>query len=205
MKLIKLTKTDGTTKGGYHWAVGTTHSLPAKDNPQLCSRDVFHAYESAEVAAFLRHIHDYNGDVLAWEAEGDVVVRDATKVGVFSLTITGQAELPQPTLKQTVLFGLFCAQTVLPTGAMDEAIEATRREDYAAAYAAARAAARAARAAARAAAYAADAADYAVRIVDYAADFVSEAANFVSEAANYAAEAADAINLHAIAVRALAE
>ena len=34
--LIKLTKTDGTTKGGYHWDVGTTHSLPAKDNPQLC-------------------------------------------------------------------------------------------------------------------------------------------------------------------------
>lgn len=157
--LIKLTKTDGTTKGGYHWDVGTTHSLPAVDNPQLCSRDVFHAYESVEVAAFLRYLHNYAGDVLAWVVEGDVVVKDAAKVGVFSLTVTGQAELPRPTLKQTVLFGLFCASAVLPDGTMDEAIEATRREDYTAA---ARAATRAADAARAAAAHAADA----VRAID---------------------------------------
>ena len=205
--LIKLTKTNGTTKGGYHWAVGTTHSLPAKDNPQLCSRDVFHAYESAEVAAFLRHIHDYNGDVLAWEAEGDVVVRDATKVGVFSLTVTGEAELPQPTLKQTVLFALFCASAVLPTGAMDEAIEATRREAYVAA-------AHAANAVVRMAAYAAvrtvEVAEYALYAADYAADAAdaaarADAADRAHRAAARVADAARTIDLHAIAVRALAE
>ena len=192
--LIKLTKTDGTTQGGYHWDVGTTHSLPPKDNPQLCSKDVLHAYESAEVAAFMRHIHNYNGDVLAWTAEGDVVVKDAAKVGVFRLTITGAAELPQPTIKQTVLFACFCAQAVLPDGAMDVAIEAARRKDYEAAAGAAVGAAGAAYAyAAGAAAYAAGAAD------------ADAAAADAADAAAYAADAAANIDLHAIALRALAE
>jgi hypothetical protein len=216
MKLVKLTRLDGTTKNGVQWGDGVTHSLPAKDNPRLCSEDVLHAYKSAEVAAFMRHAHAYGGDdYRAWIAEGEPVVNDGAKCGVFSLTILQETELPQPTLRQTVLFALFCAGAVLPEGAMDEAINAARREDYAAAARAARAAAYAADAAdaAHAAAHAAYAAHaaHAARAAVARANAYADAARAAAARADadaayaYAADAARAakIDLHAIAVRAL--
>ena len=185
-KLYKLTKTNGTTKGGMLWGEGVTNSLPVKDNPELCSSDVIHAYESLEVAVFMRYIHGYDGDVICYEAEGEVVVRDVIKCGVFELTCGKAVHLPKPTIKHSVLFALLCAQRVFASHHIDKAIQYAKWGDYANAAAAARAAYAADAAAdARAAAYAADAA--ADARAAYAADAAARAAYAAADAAAYAA------------------
>lgn len=195
-KLYKLTKTNGTTKGDMKWSDGVTHKLPIKHNPKLCSSDVIHAYESLEVAVFMRYIHGYDGDVICYEAEGEVVVRDVIKCGVFELTCGKAVHLPKPTIKHSVLFALLCAQRVFASHHIDKAIQYAKWGDYANAAAAARAAYAAAYAAyaaadARASAYAADAAADA-RAAAYAARAAYAAADAAADAAAYAAaDAAD--------------
>ena len=202
-KLYKLTKTDGTTKGGMAWGEGVINSLPTKDNPKLCSTDVLHAYESLEVAAFMRHSHMYGGDVICYEAEGEVVVRDATKCGVFELTCGKAVHLPKPTIKHSVLFALLCVQKVFDNNYIEEAIHFARRGNYRdAADAAAAASTNAFYAAARAAYAAAAAADAAYATSTNA---FYTAARAAYAAADAAARAGKTLNLQEIAKQVLEE
>lgn len=213
-KLYKLTNIDKTTKNGMKWGYRVVNELPAKTNPQLCSADVIHAYESLEVAMFMRHLHGYEHDnVICFEADGAIVVRDAAKCGVFKLKTGKMVELPKPNLKQIVLFGLLCTKSIYNHESMDAAIAAAKAGDFSAAARAARAAYAAARAAARADAAAWDAAaaawaaawaaDAAARAADAAAYGAAYAAAYsAAYSAAFAADAA-AIDLKAIAIEAL--
>lgn len=54
--------------------------------PQLCTSDVIHAYVHPLQALRNRGQHGYSGNVQFWEAEGEPVAWDGTKVGVKALT-----------------------------------------------------------------------------------------------------------------------
>jgi hypothetical protein len=194
MKLYKLTTQDGYTKNHTKWEEGTTLIKSPRNNPELCSNQVFHAYKNINLAFLLNPIHADIEDPLLWKCVGDVCVEDFGKVGTFSLHIKKQLSTPKwvnSNKEQDVriVFAILCAESVLsvfedkypqdnrPRLAIQAAKYYLQNKNNAAD------AARAADAAAYAAAYAADAAAYAAA---YAADAAADAAAY---AAAYAAAA----------------
>jgi len=113
MQLYKLTDSEGYTKNNTHWSVGTTHSLEVKLNPQLCSRDVLHAYTSPLLAALMYPAHIDFKNTLCFTVDGEIAVTDGTKVGCFSLTVTGTFVLPELSLTQRIAFGILCTLELL--------------------------------------------------------------------------------------------
>jgi hypothetical protein len=208
--LYKLTDPLSQTYDQTQWGGNVTHELPARDIYQLCSDQVLHAYVSPELAVLMDPVQaNLLPSAILWEAEGDVVIDDGTKVGCTRLTTLKQIPIPTVTLEQRVTFAIRCALHVYNepswvvwaqawlTGANRDA-DAARAASYAA-YAANAAAnaARAAADAARAAAYydanaEAEAAAYAANAAAYAA----------ADAASYAADAADAARAAAYAANA---
>ena len=179
--LYKLTNLHSQTRSATQWGENVTHELPARDTYQLCSKQVLHAYASPELAVLMDPIHAILlPDAILWEAEGDVVVSDGTKVGCTRLTTLKQIPIPAITLEQRVTFAIKCAlhaykgpswvawaQAWLANTNRDAYAAATNAAAYAYAYAYADAAAYAAADAAYAAA--ADAATYATaRAATYA-------------------------------------
>ena len=217
MNLIKLTDSKGQTQNSTQWGEGQTHSLPSTPDPQLCSRDVLHAYRSLNLALLLNPIHANISDPQIWEAIGTPMVEDWDKVGCFSLTTTKRLPLPEwytdleKRRQVQIRFAILCAEEVLPIFESKfpedrrprEAIEAAKaclkdptdadaNVAYAAAYAASRAAANVAYAAAYADANVAYAAAYAANVayVAYAAAYAASRAANVAYAAAYAANVA---------------
>ena len=209
MNLIKLTDSKGQTQNSTQWGEGQTHSLPSTPDPQLCSRDVLHAYRSLNLALLLNPIHANISDPQIWEAIGTPMVEDWDKVGCFSLTTTKRLPLPEwytdleKRRQVQIRFAILCAEEVLPIFESKfpedrrprEAIEAAKaclkdptdadaNVAYAAAYAASRAAANVAYAAAYAASRAAN--------VAYAAAYAANVAYVAADAAYAASRAADA-------------
>ena len=179
--LYKLTNLHSQTRSATQWGENVTHELPARDTYQLCSKQVLHAYASPELAVLMDPIHAILlPDAILWEAEGDIVVNDGTKVGCTRLTTLKRIPIPAITLEQRVTFAIKCAlhaykepswvawaQAWLANTNRDAYAAATNAAAYAYAYAYADAAAYAAADAAYAAA--ADAATYATaRAATYA-------------------------------------
>lgn len=89
MKLYKLTRRNGETRRNTKWGPGVTNSVSDHAfllSPQLCSYTVIHAYLHPLQMLIYRGRHGFFGSLHLWEAEGEVVVHDYTKVGVRSLT-----------------------------------------------------------------------------------------------------------------------
>ena len=205
MKLYKLTDEHGNTRNNMHWEIGTVHEVSGV--PVLCSDTVIHAYTSPLLAVFMNPAQGAFSNPVAFEAEGDVLVSDGTKVGVQKLTITGTCELPKVSQTQCVAFGILCALKVcIAPGFVswankwlsgeNRSKEAAYDAAYTAAYAAnaAYTAANAAYAAANAAAHANYAA-YAAAHADYA--------NYAAYAADYANYAEASIDFQRLAEKAL--
>ena len=196
MKLYKLTKRDGSTHNGYDYAGQLIHEKPYKENPSLCSTDVFHAYKNANLAFMLNPIHADIVSPRLFEIEGDVVAEDWGKVGSFRQEVIKELPIPdwvrgKNANKIRVYFAILCAESVFPSpqyavvkssllsGDLGEAARAARAARAADAARAVVWAARAARAAdaaravvwavADAAAEAADAAAYAAAEIDFCA------------------------------------
>ncbi len=184
MKLYKFTEQDATTyEKSTLWGEGVTHKKEKKDNPNLCSSDVIHAYKNLNLGLLLNPIHADIQKPRIWEAKGVVVAKDFGKVGCFSLTTVKEIDTPEWVKSDKVLFvriqfAILCAEAVLhhfedkyPTDKRPrEAIEDAKAylKDPTA-RAAAAADAYAADAYAAAAYAAADAADAAARAADAAA------------------------------------
>jgi len=209
MNLYKFTEQDGTTYNkSMSWEIGKTNSIEPCDNPELCTNKVIHAYKNLNLGLLMNPIHADIQNPKIFICEGDIVIEDYSKCGVFELTLMKEIKIPEWYLKDEiknkvlVYFSILCAESVLhlyekkynddkPRNAIKAAREylnnghATARAARAA-YAAANAAARAAYAAANAAASAAYAAANAA---------ASAAANaYAYAAANAAANAARAAN-----------
>jgi hypothetical protein len=205
--LYKLTDQKGMTYSGFRWQVGVTEYLEPVKNPELCSGDVFHAYTNSNLGLLLNPSHANIKNPRLFEADGEIVVEDWSKVGCFDLTLTKELPLPEwyqnSNIRKTVVvqFAILCAEAVLhiyeaeypydkrPRAAVEAAQNYLNNPSEDAAHAA-NAAAYAAYAA-DAAAYAADAAAYAADAAAYAAYAADAAAYAAYAAANAAARAAD--------------
>jgi hypothetical protein len=199
MKLYKLTNSDDETHNGMKWVIGVTNHATGKGKPRLCSDTVIHAYTTLLLAELMNPVHGhYDEYKLAYEAEGDIVVSDGTKVGCLSLTITKRVETPTVSTTNRIAFGILCVLEVNKGESFALWAEewlTNKDRSYAAADAAANAAATTyanAAAAANAAAYAA-----------YAAAAADVAAYAAADVAAYARDAAFTINFAALAEKAL--
>jgi len=217
-KLFKLTKQDGTTHNGYPYGeVGKVHTKPKKENPQLCSSDMLHAYRNKNLAFLLNPIHADISNPRLWEIKGDVVCHDFGKVGSLTQEVVKELKLPKWVGSEKeglvrVAFAVLCAEAVLhhfedkmegddrPRKAI-EAVKEYLKNPAAAEWAAWAAAWAAADAAADAAAWAAAAARAAA---DAAARAAADAAAWAAWAARAAADAAAAARAAARAAAAAA-
>jgi hypothetical protein len=81
------------------WEVGTVHTKPPVNFPELCTDQVFHAFIHPVVAVILSpgFINFDINTMRLFEAEGVVVAEDCMwgKVGVFELKITKELALPK--------------------------------------------------------------------------------------------------------------
>lgn len=101
LQLYKLTDRDGYTMRDTNptfWEVGTVHTKPSVNFPELCTDQVFHAFIDPIIAVLLSHTcvkFDIN-TMRLFEAEGVVVAEEWrwSKVGVFELKITKELTLP---------------------------------------------------------------------------------------------------------------
>ena len=112
MKLYKLTTAEGTTYGKTQWGEGVTHTATRRGT-KLCTAGVIHAYRDPLLAVLMDPAHgDFGPHGVLWEASGEIVVDDATKVGCKKLTTVRQIERPAVSTEQKVAFGIFCALEV---------------------------------------------------------------------------------------------
>jgi hypothetical protein len=201
MRLIKLTDEKGFTRGRTHWQVGTTHTA-AGTGTKLCSNGVIHAYTSELLAALMNPAHSNFQNPLCFEAEGDIITSDGTKVGCKSLTIIGIVKLPKVTITQRVSFGILCAKEVYIEPKWSEwadewlsGEDRSKKSANAAAYAADAAANAAANAAAAYAAYDATA--------TYAAYAAATATAHAANAADATVRSGKTIDFQTLAEKAL--
>ena len=108
--LYKLTNLQSQTYNQTQWGENVTHELPVRDTYELCSYQVIHAYVSPELAVLMDPIQSsLLPNAILWEAKGDVVTTDGTKVGCTKLTTLKRIPIPTITLEQRVTFALKCA------------------------------------------------------------------------------------------------
>ena len=196
--LCKLTDENDQTKNNTQWGENITHT--ANGEGELCSKGWIHYYDSPLLAVLLNPIHGNFQNPNLWEikVEGKIKNDKGLKYGATSVTTIKKIPLPEITLEQKIIFGILCAMEVYKNDKFYEWgnhwIDGTdRSKKSAAAFNAAYAAA------AFNAAYAA--ADAAAAAAAYAA---ADAAYAAAAAAAAAADAADAaIDLHAIALKAI--
>ena len=205
MKLVKLTDKDGYTQNRTKWNVGDYKEIHAfLKKPELCSDGVYHAYTDINLALLLNPIHCNFYNFKIFEVEGDVVVKDCSKVGCYNLKVLSELNIPDWYLDNNtrkdviVCFAALCAESVLnifekkysnddrPRNAIELAKNYLKNKIIDTDHAAANAATYAA----RAAAYAADAAAYAA----YAAYAAADAANAAGVSINLTNLAQQAIN-----------
>lgn len=113
MKLYKLTNEDNKTRNNTQWGENVTHEIIGKDfSAPLCSRFWLHAYESAKLAVLMNPVHAGFENPVLWEAEGEVIKNDGTKVVVIKLKTIKEINIPVFTIEQKVAFGILCALKV---------------------------------------------------------------------------------------------
>ena len=116
--LYKLTDQNMQTYGGFQWELGVTYALPEKQEPELCSTGVFHVYENLNLAFLLNPIHAGFVNPRVFSANGEIVVSDWGKAGVFELTLAKELDVPSWVGSDIdtdvrIMFGILCAESVL--------------------------------------------------------------------------------------------
>ncbi len=209
MKRYKLTTKDMTTHRGHKWEVGVEQVIDKPGN-SLCSDQVFHFYDSPEIAVLMNPMHAAITNPVLWEVDCDEVAHDGTKGGAKRMVLVKKIKAPKFTTLQKQVFVIKCALAVYKENtfvAWARGYLSGKDRSTEAAYAAARAAADAADAAraarADAAAYAATyaAAYVAARAATYAAAYVAARAAARAAADGYAAYAAAAADANVANIR----
>ena len=171
----KLTDQDMQTHQGFQWVLNKKQTIDIPGN-HLCSDEVFHFYDSPEMAVLMNPIHANIKNPRLFKVSCNQVSHDGTKGGSKWMVLKQEIALPVFTTNQKVAFAIYCSLSYYKEKSFvswaenwlsgkDRSARAT-----AAAYDAADAAYNAAYAAARAtAAAAADAAADAARAADAAA------------------------------------
>ena len=162
MKVYKLTDEKGQTYNNTQWGEGITHEIGVNSN-ELCSEQVIHCYRDPLIAVLANPIHARFEEYILWECEaGNIVSEDALKAGCKILTSLRRIKAPTVNKAQRIRWGILCALEVYNDDAFaawasawldksDRTAGAAERAAWVAAGAAARAAGAAARAAGAAA------------------------------------------------------
>ena len=203
-KLYKLTDENLKTHNGYQWQINKWHIT--KGTGELCSAGWQHFYYSKELALLLNPIHANiaNPKLFVAVAAGQFKDDYGLKGGCTKLRIVEELPVVMPTTEQFIKFGIYCAKAVTADIAWNKWADAWLDGSDRSARSAARAAEYAARAAARDAAWAARAAAWAAwNAARAAADAARVAAGDAARAAEYAAQTGKAIDLIAIAKKAI--
>ena len=114
--LYKLTDGKGQTYNGTKWKLNKPIKVE-KPHPVLCGDGVLHAYRNLNLGLILNQGGFDNPRI--YEAQGEVVVEDWGKCGVFELTLTKRLVKPawyasEATRKKVyVAFSISCAESVL--------------------------------------------------------------------------------------------
>jgi hypothetical protein len=108
MKLYKLTDENGRTHGGTQWGENVTHELPAIDNPKPCEAGLLHAYRTPYHAVMMAPEYGYTNGIL-WEAEGEPILDDGTRVGCFRLTTIRRIDKPDVPTEKLVEVVIRCS------------------------------------------------------------------------------------------------
>ena len=107
----KITDKNMQTHGGCQWEVGKIQEIKKKGNT-LCTDEVFHYYDTPELAVIFNPIHGVYIDYRIWEIEGDEVNHDSLKGGSKWQKIIKEIPIPKISLEQKVKFGIFCSKKV---------------------------------------------------------------------------------------------
>lgn len=110
MKKYKLTTQFMTTHKGFQWKLGRKEIIEKEGN-ELCSGEVFHFYDSPELAILLNPIHANITNPRLFEVECEVVSHDGLKGGSKIMKIEKELPLPEISLTQKIAFGIYCAMT----------------------------------------------------------------------------------------------
>jgi hypothetical protein len=110
---VKITDANGCTQNNTPWGVNVTHEITKPGNT-LCSDEVFHGYPDAYTAVFFNPIHgNYAPATMRlWQAEGEPVANDGTKLGFKKQTTLREIPIPAMTTKQRVTIAILCAKAV---------------------------------------------------------------------------------------------
>ena len=111
MKRYKLTTKKLTTHYGHQWEVGVEQVI-SKPGNVLCSDQVFHFYDSPEVAVLLNPTHANITNPLLWEVSCDEVAHDGVKGGAKHMTLIKKVKAPRFTKLQKQVFAIKCALAV---------------------------------------------------------------------------------------------
>ena len=109
MKLFKLTDSDFCTHKNTKWGENVTQSVTGE---VILCKNALHAYTDPRLAVIFNPIHSGFTNPILWEAEGNVVVKDHTKVGCDRLTTIRQIPIPKISNEQLVKFAILCAKKV---------------------------------------------------------------------------------------------
>jgi hypothetical protein len=144
MLKIKLTDQEMRTYGGFQWGLGEKR-IVEEPGTELCEKDLFHYYETAEQAVLFNPVHANIQSPRIFEVEVDrEVAFDGLKGGCHEMTLLRELELPVFTMEQRVEFAIKCAMRVYQepgfvkwagdwlTG-KDRSVEAARAAGWAAA------------------------------------------------------------------------
>ena len=82
-----------TTYGGEKWEIGEKKEIEKEGNA-LCSDEVFHFYDSPELAVLFNPIHGYYQNYKRWEIECDEVAHDGLKGGSKRQILKNEIAIP---------------------------------------------------------------------------------------------------------------
>lgn len=118
MVLVKLTGPGGVQRR-VHWVVGEMVEIPVTERgTTLCAPGLLHTYEGETVeealalGMLMNPIHTVIASPEAYEVEGDVVSRDATRAGAHRLLVLRRLDVPTVTIDQCVEIAIRCALVV---------------------------------------------------------------------------------------------
>ncbi len=108
----KITDKNLQTHEKCQWVVGEEKVITDSGN-NLCSHDVFHFYDSPELAVLLNPIHaNYKNGFKLWEIECDEVIHDRLKGGSKRQTLKKEIAIPVLTVEQRIKFLILCAKKI---------------------------------------------------------------------------------------------
>jgi hypothetical protein len=107
----KLTDQNLRTRGGHQWEIGVEQVI-TKPGTVLCSNQVFHFYDSPELAILLNPIHADIKNPRLWEVDCDQVAHNETKGGAKKMKFVRELPSPQITIEQKIKFAILCAKVV---------------------------------------------------------------------------------------------